>query len=461
MQLHDVKKILQEALGRGGHFADIFCENTLYHELSLRDGAVNATGIHTDSGMGIRVLKGDCTGYAFTESALTQDTLRAARTAACIADGNRLQEAPAAIRRANYANHYPIRTPWEGVTPEDKIPLLQELNHLVFSADKRVKKVTARLSDLTSEITYYNSEGLCGTDLRPLSALSVSCVMEDGSTTQTAGVSRSFRMGAEFLQKSLIEELARELVERGAFQFLAIQPKGGQMPVVMGAGGSGILLHEAIGHAFEADFIRKNISIFSEKMGQQICMKGINVIDDGTLPFSRGAVNMDDEGIAGRKTYMVTDGVLTSFLHDRISAAHFGVASTGNGRRESFRFMPIPRMRATYMENGTATEESLIASVKKGLYVDSFSNGQVQIGAGDFTFYVKSGYLIENGHLTQPIKDVNIIGNGPRTLADIKGVANNHIMDNSTWTCGKGQSAPVSCGMPSVLISRLTVGGSN
>jgi TldD protein len=283
--------------------------------------------------------------------------------------------------------------------------------------------------------------------------------MENNGQRETATASRSFRMGGEFLQPDLIEELAAEIIARTSFLFRARQPVGGEMPVVMAAGSSGILLHEAVGHAFEADFVRKNMSIFSDKMGKRICPKGITVIDDGTIPGNRGSLNVDDEGVPGQKTYMVTDGILTSFLHDRISARFFQVEPTGNGRRESFRHMPLPRMRTTYMENGTDPEKELIASVKKGLYVDSFSNGQVQIGAGDFTFYVKSGYLIENGKLTRPIKDTNIIGNGPQTLARITDVANNGIIDNGTWTCGKEQSCAVSCGMPSVLISSLTVGG--
>jgi TldD protein len=228
----------------------------------------------------------------------------------------------------------------------------------------------------------------------------------------------------------------------------------------MGAGGSGILLHEAIGHAFEADFNRKNISIFSDQLHKKICNENISVVDDGTVPFNRGSVNIDDEGNYGQKTYIVRNGVLNSYLHDRISAKHYGVAPTGNGRRESFRNVPIPRMRITYMESGNMNESDIIASVKKGIYVNQFTNGQVQIGAGDFTFFVKSGYLIEDGKLTQPIKDINIIGNGPKALADITMVGNNLELDNGTWTCGKdGQGCPVSQGMPSALVSKLTVGG--
>ena len=231
------------------------------------------------------------------------------------------------------------------------------------------------------------------------------------------------------------------------------------MPVVMGAGGSGILLHEAIGHAFEADFNRLGTSIFSDKLGKIICNPLINVVDDGTVMYNRGSGNYDDEGVPGQKTYMVEDGVLTSFLHDRISASWYGVAPTGNGRRENFRYNPIPRMRATYMESGNADPEGIIASVKEGIYVDEFSNGQVKIGEGDFTFFVKSGFLIENGRLTMPVKDINIIGNGPQALADILAVGNDLKIDNGTWTCGKDQSVAVSCGMPTVLVNRLTVGG--
>ena len=272
--------------------------------------------------------------------------------------------------------------------------------------------------------------------------------------------SRSYRKCFEFLTDDIVDMLAREAVEKTSLLFQAVKPKGGEMPVVMGAGGSGILLHEAIGHAFEADFNRKRTSIFCDMLGKKVCNEHIQVVDDGTIPFNRGSVNFDDEGVEGQKTYLVKDGILTSYIHDRISARHYGLQPTGNGRRDTFRNMPIPRMRATYMEAGNLKEEDIISSVKQGIYVDSFTNGQVQIGAGDFTFFVKSGYLIEDGKLTQPIKDINIIGNGPKALADITMVADNAKIDNSTWTCGKdGQSCPVTCGMPSALVSKLTVGG--
>ncbi len=232
------------------------------------------------------------------------------------------------------------------------------------------------------------------------------------------------------------------------------------MPVVLGAGASGILLHEAIGHGMEADFNRKGVSIFSDRIGKQVANKFVNIVDEGTLPASRGAINVDDEGNAVGKTMLVENGILTTYLHDSISAKHYKVKPTGNGRRESYRYAPVPRMRATYMLPGPHKKEEIIASVKKGIYCTNFTNGQVQIGAGDFTFYVKNGFLIEDGKLTTPIKDVNIIGNGPKILEKIDMVADDLVIDEGGWTCGKdGQSVPVSQGIPTVRVSSITVGG--
>lgn len=340
------------------------------------------------------------------------------------------------------------------------MPIVQGLNDAVFALDPRVDKVMVSLSDSTSTVVYANSEGLCCGDERPMMALSVVCILAENGVYENGRAARSFRAGFERISEALIDELAREAVSDASIMFQAIKPKGGEMPVVLGAGGSGIFLHEAIGHAFEADFNRKGVSIFSDKLGKLVAAPFVNVVDDGTLPHNRGALNIDDEGVEAQKTFLVKEGILHSYLHDRISAAHYGVEPTGNGRRESFRCAPLPRMRATYMKGAPTTEADLIASVKRGVYVNNFTNGEVQIGAGDFTFFVKSGYLIENGTLTTPIRDINIIGNGPKALADIVQVADNPMVDDGTWTCGKdGQSCPVTCGMPSALIRSLTVGG--
>ena len=459
----DLKKVLTAALEKGGDYADLFFEHSYRNNIGLQDGSVNRASSNIDFGMGVRVLSGDQTGYAYVENVTLDEMLKAARTAARIASGNVAADGPVGLTELKPSQDlYKVQTAWDSVVITDKMPYLQKLNDQIFASDERVRKVQATLGDTTSHIFFCNSLGDMYYDYRPMVTLGAVCIMEENGRIENSYAARAFRMGAEFLTDKLIGELANEAVERTAILFKAVKPKGGEMPVVMGAGGSGILLHEAIGHAFEADFNRKNTSIFSDQLNKKICDQHINVVDDGTIPFNRGSVNFDDEGVEGQKTYIVREGVLTSYLHDRISAKYYGIAPTGNGRRESFRMMPIPRMRATYMEAGNVSEEDIISTVKKGIYAANFTNGQVQIGAGDFTFYVKSGYLIENGRLTQPIKDINIIGNGPKALADITMVGNNYIMDNGTWTCGKdGQSCPVTCGMPSALVSKLTVGGEN
>ena len=459
---NDLKTVLSAALEKGGDYADLFFEHTYSHSISLQDQAVNRTGSNIDFGVGIRVLAGDQTGYAYVENTTPGEMLKAAHTAARIASGGSPKSPAALSEHPAGRNYYRVVTPWEEVSVQLKKPFLQRLNDRIFASDSRVRKVMASLGDTTSHILFCNSEGMLYYDYRPMATLSAVCIMEENGRVENAYAARAYRMGYEFLTDDLIDEIAAEAVKKTAVLFQAVKPKGGEMPVVMGAGGSGILLHEAIGHAFEADFNRKNTSIFSGRLHEKVAAESISIVDDGTLPFNRGSVNIDDEGVEGQKTYLVKNGILNSYLHDRISARYYGVAPTGNGRRESFRTVPLPRMRATYMEAGGLTESDIVSSVKKGIFADVFSNGQVQIGAGDFTFFVKSGYLIENGRLTRPVKDINIIGNGPKALADITMVADNARIDNGTWTCGKdGQSCPVTCGMPSVLVSRLTVGGEN
>ncbi len=454
-----LQTVAATALAHGGDYCDLYFEHTTFFNLMLKDGTVSSGGFHTDFGVGIRVLKGEKTGYAYSENTEMPDMLAAARAASAIATGSAAsgrEYRPVTDRKSDY---YPMRENWREKDASSFLPFLKDLEKEIFSRDKRIVKVIIRLSNSVSDVLMFNSLGELTYETRPMGSLTATAVFQQDGRIENKTASRSFRMGAELIGPGLLKELADEAVKGIDERFAAIRPKGGQMSVVMGAGASGILLHEAMGHAFEADFNRKGQSIFSERMGQRVCPKGVNVVDDGTLAFNRGSGNYDDEGVAGEKTYMVEDGVLCSYLHDRISAAWYGVAPTGNGRRENFRYNPIPRMRATYMESGNAEPEGIIASVKNGIYVDEFSNGQVKIGEGDFTFFVKSGFMIENGRLTAPVKDINIIGNGPQALADIVAVGNDLKIDNGTWTCGKEQSVPVSCGMPTVLISSLTVGG--
>ena len=454
----NIEDIIAESLKHGGDYADMYFEHTTFFNLLLKDGVVSSGGFHTDYGVGIRVLKGEKTGYAYSENTEMPDMMKAAQAASAIAigaSGNRIYT-PAEDRRHDL---YPMERNWRDYGADAFLPFLQSLEKEIFSRDGRIAKVVVRLSNSVTDVMMFNSLGELTCDTRPMGSISASAVFVHDGRTENKSAARSFRTGAELIGPALAKELADEIVKGIDARFDARRPKGGQMCVVMGAGASGILLHEAMGHAFEADFNRKGQSIFSDKMGQQVCPEGVSVIDDGTVAFNRGSGNYDDEGVAAEKTYMVKDGVLTSYLHDRISASWYGVKPTGNGRRENFRYNPIPRMRATYMESGNADPQSIIADVRQGIYVDEFSNGQVKIGEGDFTFFVKSGFLIEDGRLTAPVKDINIIGNGPQALSDIVAVGNDLKIDNGTWTCGKEQSVPVSCGMPTVLISNLIVGG--
>ncbi len=461
-----LETVAATALTHGGDYCDLYFEHTTYFNLMLKDGVVSSGGFHTDFGVGIRVLKGEKTGYAYSENTEMPDMLAAARAASAIATGTKGNYPDEGGHSRIYqrvtdrkSNFYPMEKNWRDSSADAFLPFLQELEKEILCKDSRIVKVIIRLSNSVSDVLMFNSLGELTYETRPMGSLTATTVFQQNGKTENKTVSRSFRIGAELIGPALMHEISEEAVRDIDARFEAIRPKGGQMSVVMGAGASGILLHEAMGHAFEADFNRKGQSIFSDRMGKRICPKGVNVVDDGTVAFNRGSGNYDDEGVPGEKTYMVEDGILCSYLHDRISASWYGVAPTGNGRRENFRYNPIPRMRATYMESGNADAEGIIAGVKEGIYVDEFSNGQVKIGEGEFTFFVKSGYLIENGHLTAPVKDINIIGNGPQALADIVAVGNDLKIDNGTWTCGKEQSVPVSCGMPTVLIGSLTVGG--
>jgi TldD protein len=298
-------------------------------------------------------------------------------------------------------------------------------------------------------------------DHQPMVLASVSCTAEQGGRRESSGFNLSSRSGVEFLDDpDRNATLVDRAVDHTVFLLGAGPPPVGEMPVVLAPGPSGILLHEAIGHGMEADFVRKKISIYGSRLGARVAPPTVTIVDDGTIPHSRGALNVDDEGNPAERTVLVREGVLERLLHDEISARHFGVASTGSGRREGFRHPPMPRMRTTFLEPGPADPRDVVRSVKRGLYCETFANGQVQIGAGDFAFYMRHGWLIEDGRLTRPVKDANLIGNGPRALEQVEMVGNDLALDTAGWTCGKeGQGVPVSHGIPTVLISSLVVGG--
>lgn len=454
----EMRAMLMRLLSHGADYADIFCEHTTTESVYLQNHIVSGACRNIDFGVGLRAVGGDRTGYAYCEKIDHKLLLQAADTAARIAAG-KVCCGVAPFAAINVPNRYPVVLPLDEIRMQTCKHLLEYADRYAAALDKRIVRLRVNLVCKTTRVLFVNNLGQAYTDLRPLFNFAVTCSMEHGGQSAVASASRSFRSDAAGITEALAEVVVREAVEHTARQFGAGQPRGGEMSVVMASGSSGIFLHESIGHAFEADFNRRGMSVFSGRMGQRICSDAISVIDDGTLLGNRGAVNIDDEGVPGQCTTLVERGVLRSYLHDRISARHYGVSPTGNGRRESFRYPPLPRMRATYMHSGTHKPNELIEAVKHGIYVDTFTNGQVKIGIGDFTFYAKTGYMIENGRLTRPVKDINIIGNGPQALADISMVADNYIMDNSGWMCGKdGQSCPVACGMPGILISKIIVG---
>ena len=447
------------AMERGGDFCDLFFQQRTSNMIALEDNEVNRGLRVVGLGVGIRVVQDDATGFAFSEELPEASMHEAATVAAAIAGGGR-GAAPAAIRVTPTRDLYPVRTGWADVPLERKLPLLERINNRAFAADSRVRKVRVRFSDGESHVMVVDSDGRKAYDHRPMSVLFAQCVAQDGDRREENYHNIGGRVGIELYTDALADEIADEAVRRTLLLFEAVRPSAGEMPVVLAAGSSGILLHEAIGHGMEADFNRKGTSIYADRIGKPVAEPFVSIVDDGTVPGSRGAINIDDEGNPVQRTVLVEGGILRTYMHDRISARHYGVEPTGNGRRESFHHAPLPRMRATYMEAGPHEREEIIRSVDRGIYAVSFTNGQVQIGAGDFTFYIKTGYLIEQGKLTAPIKDVNLIGNGPEVLQSVCMVGNDPELDRGGWTCGKaGQSVPVSLGMPTVKVSAITVGG--
>jgi TldD protein len=456
-----ISKVMAELTSRGADTADLYFQHRRSNSISLEDGIVSRAYTSVDLGVGLRVVIGDRVGYAYTEELTDEAMLGAARSAARIASGSAVVPPTSFATRAR-PSHYAIEVPWSEVGVDRKLPLLQRAAALTKAGDTAIDKVSVHWSDDEERVMIVTLAGDIISDMRPSTRLSVSTTAKRGDVSQSNYSNRAARRGIEWYSEERLADLAREAVERTMILFDARRPPAGELPVVLAAGASGILLHEAIGHGMEADFNRKNVSIFAEMIGRKVAPDFVTIVDDGTLDNELGALNVDDEGQPGGRTLLVENGVLNSYLHDQISAKHYGVPSTGSGRRESFRHAPLPRMRCTFMENGPHTRDEIIAAVDTGIIAETFTNGQVQIGAGDFTFYIKNGWLIEGGKITAPIKDVNIIGNGPEALRNISMAANDSRLDTGGWTCGKdGQGVPVSQGLPTVLVSKMTVGGEN
>ena len=456
-----VDRAISRALDRGAEFSELFAQHRVNDSVGFEDGQVNSASTSVELGVGVRAITGDQTGYAFTEELTEEAIMEAADTAASIAKGPRAATIGAIHTVALPRLYAPVPL-WADVPAADKIRFVERLGAAIASADPLVIKASVAFGDEDEAILVASSDGLRVEDLRPMTYLYASCTARRGDRVESNSHSASGRLGAEMYGDAFLDGLARETVRRALALFDARVPPAGEMPVVLAPATSGILLHEAMGHGFEADFNRKGTSLFCTMLGKKVAADFVSIVDTALEPGARGAIAVDDEGTPGQRTALVESGVLVSFLHDRLSAAHYGVPRTGNGRRESFRSVPLPRMRVTTMENGPHDPAEIIRSVKRGLYAVDFANGEVDIGGGDYSFYVKSGFLIEDGRLTAPVKDVNLIGNGPDSLAKIEMVGNDKAIDPGTWTCGKdGQSVPVGLGLPTVKVRAITVGGVN
>jgi len=454
------RRLLEAALSKGGDFADLYFEHTISNYLGLEDGEVNRASTDVDLGVGIRTVRGDQVGYAFTQDLTEKSMLAAASVAATIADSAAGSCAPQFVK-VQTGNYYPVKTLFAAVPVSTKLPVVQSVNDKIFSKSKLVTKVSCTFHDQQKRILVVTSDGHKGEDLLPRSFLYATAVGEKDGRKETAGWNLGGRRDFSYYTEDLVDRLVSEVISRLLQAFEAVQAPAGEMPVVLAPGVTGILLHEAIGHGMEADFNRKKVSTYSTMIGKKVAEPFVTIIDDGTNEKQVGSINIDDEGVPSQRTVLVDQGILATYLHDRISAKHYKVKPTGNGRRESYRYYPLPRMRNTYMLNGPATPDEVIRKAGNGIYVEDVANGQVKIGEGDFAFYVSRGRMIENGRLTAPIKDMNIMGNGPKMLLNVTMVANDLKMsEGGAGACGKyGQAVPVSFGLPTILVNSMTVGG--
>ncbi len=455
------QRLLSTALGSGGDYADLYFEYDSSASYSFEEGRVRTVGRGVTLGLGVRVLRGDATGYAYTEELSTERMMEAARTAAQIASGGGAP-APVAIAPVSLPDFYPVARPWIDRPGADKVDFLRRADRAARAADARIIRVQVSFSEEWREILVVGSNGRWARDRQPMVHFGVHAVAEEGGKRQGGRSGGAARMGLEYFDRpdQSPEDHGKEAARLALCMLNAQDAPAGPMEVVLGPGESGILLHEAVGHGLEADFNRKKTSNYTDQVGQPVASPLCTVIDDGTIGSGRGSINVDDEGNPGQTNVLIKDGILVGYMQDHMSARHFGIAPSGNGRRQSFRHEPLPRMTNTLLAAGKDEPEDIIRSVERGVYAKRFSGGQVNISNGDFVFSLTESYLIEDGKLTAPLKGVNLIGNGPDVLRKVTMVGHDFKLSDGTWTCGKdGQSVPVGIGTPTVKIAEITVGG--
>lgn len=455
-------KVLEEALGKRADYADLYFEYRRNEGVSLEEGLVKNCSQSTANGVGVRVLADAKTGYAYTDDITIENLEIAARTARYIAQ-NHQSQMPAPVGQPSGAIHdlYPIKTPVNDIALESKVDLLYEIDKFARGLDPRVKNVFVSLGSEYKVILVATSQGLVVGDIQPLTRLNVTCIAEEEGKRQIGSFGGGGRVEfGFFVDSNDYERYAREAVRQAILNLSAIDAPAGTMDVVLGPGWPGILLHEAIGHGLEGDFNRKKTSAFTDRIGQKVASELCTVIDDGTIPSRRGSLNVDDEGTPTHRTVLIEKGILRGYLQDKLNAGLMKLPLTGNGRRESYAHIPMPRMTNTFMLAGESEPEDIIHSVKKGLYAVSFGGGQVDITSGKFVFSASEAYLIEDGKVTKPVKGATLIGNGPDVLTRVSSVGCDLKLDEGVGTCGKdGQSVPVGVGLPTIRIDGLTVGG--
>ena len=457
----DVERYLSAALSAGGDFADLYFEYQTSTSVSLDESMVKSATEGISVGCGVRVLSGERTGYAYTDDLSPQRLLHAARTAALIASGPAKQPVVGLTNRPAH-NLYPVPLPSVEAEVLAKVDLVQRADKAARAYDPRIHEVRVSYADELRHILVIGSDGSFAEDDQPMARMSVFCIAKDataGSARGTAG--GGGRVALEYFQgEASPEHFAKEAARQAIIQLDAREAPAGEMEVVLGPGWPGILLHEAIGHGLEADFNRKKTSAFSGMLGRRVASDKCTVVDNGTMPGRRGSLNVDDEGNPTENTVLIENGILKGYLSDKLSSRLMGIPNTGNGRRESYQHIPMPRMTNTYMLAGQDSPEDIIKSVKYGVYAANFGGGQVDITNGKFVFSASEAYLIENGIITSPLKNATLIGNGPDVLTKVSMVGSDLQLDEGVGTCGKdGQSVPVGVGIPTLKVDRLTVGG--
>jgi TldD protein len=457
-----LERTLGELLGARVDAGDLYFQFSRSESWALEDGIVKSGSHAIETGVGVRALAGERTGFAYSDELLPEALLEAARAARAIA-GQGTSGSLQAWRRDPARTLYPSIDPLASLDDVDKVAWLERIDRATRAMDPRVEQVMASLSSVHEVILVVNSEGRLAADVRPLVRLNVSVILASGSRREQGYAGMGGRHGLdELLRGDRPFDLAREAVRLATVNLEAVPAPAGTMTVVLGPGWPGVLLHEAVGHGLEGDFNRKGTSAFSGRVGQPVASPLCTVVDDGTLPGRRGSLNVDDEGTPTQCTTLIEGGILKGYLQDRLNARLMGVAPTGNGRRESFAHLTLPRMTNTYMLPGPHDPAEIIASVDKGLYAVNFGGGQVDITSGKFVFSASEAYLIENGKVTAPVKGATLIGSGPEVLTRVSMVGTDLRLDAGVGSCGKdGQTVPVGVGQPTLRVDGLTVGGTS